>query len=488
MPQYKGEFMKKALIVILIFIFAVSLLFSKAILSFETTEHNMGRIKEEGGPYEYTFKFTNKGDTPLKLSKVKAGCGCTVASWSTGIIPPNGKGFVKVVFDSNNRPGAFHKKITVYSKDIEKPIVLHLKGFVIGTPGKFYPKNKIGHLQFDKSYVFFNRIAENEKKKITVTLYNSGKKPLSVQIAEKPDFLSINIAKNTLKPKEKTKMTIICNSAKVKKFGQLRKPIKFILNGKEQKKLYYVRIYRYKDFSKLTQKQKKNAPHIRLINKNISFAHYKSNKSKYDTIHFKNFGKTPLEIYNIDTSDKIKVISFTKSVKPGKIGKIVFRIKNKEKINAFRGYLKIFSNDPSNFERTVTISGGIKSSPKRSNLKKYQYISPSEFWKFKDDLKKYPNCKRILDKKMAKKVIILDVRSSNMYEKEHFKNSVNIPFDNGELENSIDNLDKRQTVYFIIGKDFEQADTASLLMFKNGFKYIFCLKGNYIDFIKFKEK
>jgi hypothetical protein len=63
--------MKRVITVILILSFTV-LLFSKPIIKFDSLEHDFGDIKEDGGPYEYEFIFSNTGDEPLKLIKVKA--------------------------------------------------------------------------------------------------------------------------------------------------------------------------------------------------------------------------------------------------------------------------------------------------------------------------------------------------------------------------------------------------------------------------------
>ncbi|RLC48273.1 MAG: hypothetical protein DRI23_10570 [Candidatus Cloacimonadota bacterium] len=63
----------KRSIVLIIIIFLCTLLFSKPVIEFETLEHDFGRIKEEAGPYEVDFNFTNTGDEPFHLVKVKAG-------------------------------------------------------------------------------------------------------------------------------------------------------------------------------------------------------------------------------------------------------------------------------------------------------------------------------------------------------------------------------------------------------------------------------
>jgi len=64
--------MKKIGLIVLMLLVAFSL-FAQPIIEFETFEHDYGDLKEEDGPYEVDFTFTNTGDEPLKLIKVKAG-------------------------------------------------------------------------------------------------------------------------------------------------------------------------------------------------------------------------------------------------------------------------------------------------------------------------------------------------------------------------------------------------------------------------------
>jgi len=64
--------MKKLLLLWLILFVLIVSLYSSPKITFEKEVHNFGDIKEEGGPYEYDFIFSNTGDEPLKIIKVKA--------------------------------------------------------------------------------------------------------------------------------------------------------------------------------------------------------------------------------------------------------------------------------------------------------------------------------------------------------------------------------------------------------------------------------
>lgn len=63
--------MKKILLLMLLLI--TTLLLSQPKIEFESREYNFGEIEEAGGPYIHEFKFTNVGNEPLQIDRVKAG-------------------------------------------------------------------------------------------------------------------------------------------------------------------------------------------------------------------------------------------------------------------------------------------------------------------------------------------------------------------------------------------------------------------------------
>ncbi len=103
--------------------------------SFENDSYNFGDIKE-GQVVNYEIKFRNSGTAPLKLTSVKASCGCTAADWPRNEIKPGEQGTIHVKFNSAGRLGPQHKTITVITNEAEgKPYQFHLKGEVFkGTP------------------------------------------------------------------------------------------------------------------------------------------------------------------------------------------------------------------------------------------------------------------------------------------------------------------------------------------------------------------
>lgn len=95
------------------------------------TVHNFGQIPE-GQVVEYSYRFRNTGTNPLVISNAVASCGCTVPEKPEKPIAPGEIGYLKVKFDSKDRPGQVQKTITVTS-NAEPPFpALLLEGDVIG--------------------------------------------------------------------------------------------------------------------------------------------------------------------------------------------------------------------------------------------------------------------------------------------------------------------------------------------------------------------
>jgi hypothetical protein len=101
----------------------------KAIIEFKNTEINYGEIKK-GEDGTRVFEFTNTGDAPLIINRVKSSCGCTVPSKPTQPIMPGKSGKIVVKYDTK-RVGPFRKQITVYSNAKNSVVILKIKGKVI---------------------------------------------------------------------------------------------------------------------------------------------------------------------------------------------------------------------------------------------------------------------------------------------------------------------------------------------------------------------
>ena len=92
------------------------------------TEHNFGQITQ-GKPVTAEFKFTNKGEAPLIISKAYGSCGCTGVEYPKEPIMPGASGAVKATFNAANI-GFFNKTVTVESNAYGGLMTLTIHGEV----------------------------------------------------------------------------------------------------------------------------------------------------------------------------------------------------------------------------------------------------------------------------------------------------------------------------------------------------------------------
>lgn len=110
-----------------------------ATIVFKEETYNFGELSE-GPQATHEFKFVNTGKEPLILSKVQASCGCTTPSWPKEPILPGKEGVIVVTYNTQGRPGAFTKSITINSNADTPTKTIFIKGEVVKEdPAKSVP-------------------------------------------------------------------------------------------------------------------------------------------------------------------------------------------------------------------------------------------------------------------------------------------------------------------------------------------------------------
>lgn len=92
--------------------------------------HDFGEIIE-GEVAKHRYVFTNTGNHPVKLTRVKPSCGCTAPSYSQGEIAPGDSGYVDIAFNSRGKLGMQNKAVTVTGNFEGTNMILRFKGEVV---------------------------------------------------------------------------------------------------------------------------------------------------------------------------------------------------------------------------------------------------------------------------------------------------------------------------------------------------------------------
>ncbi len=99
------------------------------VMAFDVTEHDFGTINE-GDVVEHTFTFTNTGKAPLVIVNAKGSCGCTVPEWPKEPVAPGAQGTMLVKFNSNGKPNAQNKQVTITANTEAGKEILKIKAMV----------------------------------------------------------------------------------------------------------------------------------------------------------------------------------------------------------------------------------------------------------------------------------------------------------------------------------------------------------------------
>ncbi len=112
------------------------------IIKFETQTIDYGII-EKGADGMREFKFTNTGKSPLKITRVKSSCGCTIPTYPKGEIMPGKSDIIHVKYNTS-RAGRFSKSVSIFTNTVPERSVLRIKGEVTDP-------NKPGPIQKEKN-------------------------------------------------------------------------------------------------------------------------------------------------------------------------------------------------------------------------------------------------------------------------------------------------------------------------------------------------
>ena len=158
------------------------------------------------------YKYKNTGDKPIKISSVRASCGCTTAALAKDVVAPGESGEITATFTIGNRLGVQKKTITVVTDDTTEPTLLTLNATIpqlleisptflfwsvndtleaksiTVTVGKEFPVTKLNVTSTDKSIKTEVGPGPSDKAfKITVTPTETGR-PINAVLKVEPDF------------------------------------------------------------------------------------------------------------------------------------------------------------------------------------------------------------------------------------------------------------------------------------------------------------
>jgi hypothetical protein len=338
----------------------------RAIITFEATTYNFGDLYEADGDATCTFKFTNTGTAPLLLVRAQASCGCTSPEYPKQPIRPGESGTITVTYHAKGRPGAFQKSIYVYDNSAPNhSTTLIITGYVKSSkkPEENYSQQLGGGLRLKvRTLSFFDLYPNQSAKTRSFSVYNESIHPIQLTFQNMPKHLYVESDPQIIPAKQEGKILVTYYTSRVKDWGMRKDYFDVLVKGYEAQmtgnRLAVTADIR-EDFSKLSTKEKAEAPVIEVSQRSINFGTTSTQKKSVVTVT--NNGKSKLLIRKLqnDEPDIFPCSLSTDQIKPGETAEItVTYCPEKSSLATMNHHITLISNDPNNSHVIINMTAG----------------------------------------------------------------------------------------------------------------------------------
>lgn len=353
----------KRLIFAVLAVLSTATMIAQPKLQLQTTRHDFGTMKEDGGRKTFDFVFVNTGDSVLLVTRAVPSCGCTTPEWTRTPVPPKGTGYIRAIFDPMNMPGPFRKNITIHSNAKPTPVVLFIEGNVTPREPTIEDQYRwpLGGLRFESQHLAFTTVKKTEKRIRVMPVINTSDKPITIGFEGLPAHLSMKANPETLKPGQKGLIEGTFDGTKNPGWGSVNDLVRIKMNGEvDNTGFLYITASLAEDFSSMTREQIANAPSMKLVNNEFDIGKMQVNLTKEVEFKFTNTGKSDLIIRNIRATCGCTALQQGKSVVgPGETSSIKAVFSSGANPGMQHKNIYVYTNDPKSSEVVLTIKGEV---------------------------------------------------------------------------------------------------------------------------------
>ncbi|MBE6331486.1 MAG: DUF1573 domain-containing protein [Bacteroidales bacterium] len=334
-------------------------------IKFEKTTHDFGTIRESSGDVSVEFAFTNVGDGPLLILRAASSCGCTVPDYPHQPLRAGQGGVIKVTYHAKGRPGPFQKTVTIYD-NTQKRTQVTIMGNVVSTttPEDTYANDMGAGLRSKtRSMNFFDVYPNRTNRTRTLQFYNESDEPIQLTFRGKSKNVHLEARPDVIQPKQEGKVLVTFLTAESKDWGLHEETFQVFVKGKEtlaKNNVVTITADIWEDFSKLSNKERKQAGTIELDCSELKFSS-SAKMNQVKTIRLTNTGKNKLTIRKIcnDLPEVFKVQLEDNVIKSGQsTNLIVTYVPEENTVANLAHHLMIISNDPTNSRVIVNLLVG----------------------------------------------------------------------------------------------------------------------------------
>ena len=335
-------------------------------VTFEEPTHEFGTIKEVDGLAEFEFVFKNTGTDPVKVLNVRASCGCTTPAWTREEVAPGETGFIKASYNPKNRPGPFHKTLTVTTTSVQhNTIILRINGQVEPKPRTIEDDlpTLLGGIRVKYRAFNLGKVLNNAETTKEFDVYNASEKEiLFTKEIVGPDYIKVSFIPETLAPKAKGKISIVYDGKAKNDLGFMSDNIVISTNEDGEDSIKRMSVYAdiNEYFPPMTAEEKAVAPVLKIESILYDFGNIIMGDVVDATFTLTNAGKSDLNIRKTKAGCGCTVPQLAKmDLKPGESIELKVTFNSAGRKGNQTKSVTIYTNDPVKPIQKVTIKAKI---------------------------------------------------------------------------------------------------------------------------------
>ena len=330
---------------------------------------NIGPLMEENGLVSAEFYGLNEFATPILITEVISECGCTTVEYTKDTIYQDQIASVQVSFDPTYRGGSFSKLIYVKTSEDPEGDSLFLEGINIPFPEDISAafSHRIGDIGLRLPVVNMGTVFTNEPKVKHVEVYNFGKQDFNLKKDQSrlPEYLKVELFPDKIPPTQRGLLSITYDGEKRNDLGYFGEEVILYMGDETETsedtislKLSAV-VYEY--FPPLPKSREDEVARLEISSSEIDLKQLSANVKISRVLSLSNKGREPLLIRKISTNcECLEVVIEKINLEPNESTHLQFTFDPKGRRGIDHKYITIFSNDPLNPVKTITIKSSIK--------------------------------------------------------------------------------------------------------------------------------
>lgn len=280
--------------------------------------HDFGAFREEMGPVTCVFKAVNVGNEPVTVIDARANCGCTRPAYPRTPVAPGDTLCVSVSYNPSGRPGSFRKQVKVSANTNPSSYILSIRGTVIGAPATLQARYPVeaGRMRLSNRISPFGETTKGHVLAAAINIYNPTADTITPAIGRKPDYINVLFRPEIIAPGEQTTASLTAYTDRAEGWGVIEDSLLLIPDKSHPEDAIEISTVMIvnEDLSKLTDKERADAPVVTVSEKSVDFGRVNPADGPVTrTFTISNTGRNPLLVRRVYSPDKALTVSVSSS-------------------------------------------------------------------------------------------------------------------------------------------------------------------------------